>query len=226
MPDLAVPRRNALASRRPLRSVRAEIAAIVMASHETDSRVNWFCLRAQPRREHIAALNLRRRVGVDVFAPRIRIHRAARSGASALIAEPLFPGYVFARFDFAGQFRHVISTSGITGVVRFGTQPPAIANGVIDFLRAQMAAADRPAAAPFFAEGMWVRIVAGYFRQVEGRVVSFDSKTERVRLLLNLLGQDVQVSVPARQLVSLDGQAAALPRGLLVSQLPVAPVAG
>ena len=171
---------------------------------DTATPPGWFCLRTQPRREQAAALNLRRRVGVEVFAPRILVRNHARAGAMGALAEALFPGYVFARFSYPHQLRHVVSTFGVTGIVRFGDQAPAVADGVIDFLRAQVRLASESSPAPVFGAGDWVKIVAGCFRNIEGRVLSFDSKTERARLLLSLLGREIQVSVPAQQLAGAD----------------------
>ncbi len=174
-----------------------------MNASETTSRTGWYCLRTQPRREFVAAQNLRERVGVEVFAPRIRVRRCTRNGLVSALAEALFPGYLFARFDYPQQLRYVVSTSGVTGVVRFGAQPPAVADGIIDFLRSQVRLTEQERGEPVLGEGTWVRIVGGCFRDVEGRVLSFDSRTERVRVLLSLLGRDVQISVMAQQLVAL-----------------------
>ncbi|HWA87138.1 MAG TPA: transcription termination/antitermination NusG family protein [Opitutus sp.] len=195
-----------------------------MNSAETTARSGWFCLRTQPRREHTAAQNLRQRVGVDVFAPRILVRHRTRGGLMAL-AEALFPGYVFARFNYAEQVRHVVSTQGITGVVRFGGCAPAVADGVIEFLRAQVSLASQAGPAPVFEAGAWVRIVSGCFRDIEGRVLSFDSKTERVRLLLSLLGQEIQVSVPVRELAEAGESRPRLPEGLLADEAHSAPLA-
>src|SRR5256885_9917179 len=41
----------------------------------------WYCARTQPKHEHIAAANLRKRLGLDVFHPRLRLERATRRGA-------------------------------------------------------------------------------------------------------------------------------------------------
>ncbi len=196
-----------------------------MNSLETISRLGWYCLRTQPRREFVAALNLRRRTGVDVFAPRIQVRRSARSGVVSALAEALFPGYLFARFEYPQQLRHVVSTTGVTGVVSFGSQPPVVADHVIDFLRAHVRLAETDRGQPIFTEGTWVRIVGGCFRDVEGRVLSFDTRTDRVRVLLSLLGRDVQVSVMAQQLVALPQETGAQRAAPIVLQNVAAPLA-
>ncbi len=191
------------------------IQLVMIITAGVDSRQDWFCLRSQPRREHVAAAHLRDRVGVGVFAPRIHVRKSLRSGRVADFAEPLFPGYLFARFRYREQWRQVVSTQGVSGVVSFGEQVPAVADGVIDYLRAQIATSDQLGPAPLFAAGAWVRIVNGCFRNTEGQVVHFDSRTERVRLLLTLLGREIQVSVPADRLVALSDCAHRYPPGLL-----------
>lgn len=178
------------------------------------TQTGWFCLRTQPRREQVAALNLAERVRVDVFAPRIRVTRTVR-GLLASAAEALFPGYVFARFRYPDQARHVASTTGVTGLVTFGGPPPVVEDRVIEFLRAQAGSALHDAQVPLFEEGTWVRITSGAFHDAEGKVVHFDPRTERVRLLLTLLGREIQISLPAQQLMAASRPRGQYPSGLL-----------
>jgi transcriptional antiterminator RfaH len=178
---------------------------------------NWFCLRAQARREHIAAANLRERVGIEVFAPRIRRILNTRHGLAVNATEALFPGYLFGRFDYRAQMRHVVSTCGVVGMVAFGGQPPAIADPIIDYLRTEVLQADQAAAAPVLEEGAWVRILSGCFEYLEGRVLHFDPRTERIRLLLTLLGNEVQVTVTAERVALLSDSRPHYPSGLVLA---------
>lgn len=189
---------NPLASPPPRQTLRFRIMNLA----DTAPQLGWFCLRARPRREFTVAGVLRQRVGVEVFAPRIKTVTTNRCGSSGLGMEALFPGYLFARFVYPHQLRHVVSTAGVNGVVKLGRETPAIADGVIEFLRAQVRLVDDNA--PVFEEGAWVRIVGGCFRESAGRVLSADSGSDRVRVLLTLLGREIQVSIPARQLVADD----------------------
>jgi transcriptional antiterminator RfaH len=177
--------------------------------------INWFCLRSEPKREHIAAANLRDRVSVDVFAPRIRGSHTNRRGVTANMTEALFPGYLFARFSYASQFRHVVSTTGVCGIVSFGGRPPAIADSIIDHLRQEVSVAERVPMAPVLEQGAWVKILAGCFQYIEGRVLHFDPRSDRVRLLLALLGSEVQVSVPSRHVALTTPVRTSYPPGLM-----------
>lgn len=163
--------------------------------------LGWFCLRSEGRREHVAALNLARRSDVEAFAPRIRVRRECRSGGVATTTEALFPGYLFARFAYPDQVRRVISTTGVLGLVTFGGPPPRMDDVVIDNLRRHAAPAANAPLSPVFEAGDWVRVAAGCFRGTEGRVRELDAGHDRVCVLLSLLGHEVEISMPADQLL-------------------------
>lgn len=179
--------------------------------------LSWFCLRSEAKREHVAAANLRERVAVEVFAPRIRGAHPTRRGALATATEALFPGYLFARFAYPAQLRHVVSTTGVTGIVTFGGRPPAVADRVIEHLRGEVALAEHTPIAPVIEAGAWVRILSGCFQYIEGRVIHFDPRSDRVRLLLALLGNEVQVSVPSRHVALTTPARTLYPSGLMAA---------
>lgn len=178
---------------------------------------SWYCLRSEPKREHIAAANLRDRVEVEAFAPRIRGCYTTRRGLAQNSTEALFPGYLFARFSYPHQVRHVVSTTAVSGIVTFGGRPPVVGDTVIEHLRREVAQADKTPLAPIIEAGAWVRILSGCFQYIEGRVLHFDPRSDRVRLLLALLGNEVQVSVPSRHVAPTTPVRAAYPSGLVAS---------
>ena len=181
----------------------------------------WYCLRVMARREHVAALNLTQRTGVPVFSPRIRVAKSSASGVRTLVTEALFPGYVFAHFRYPYDARHVASTPGVLGLVSFGSAPPAIADRVIEQLSEEVRKeADAPIA-PLFEEGALVRIIAGCFQGSEGRVLQASPTSTRISILLNLLGQEIQVSMPGDQVIGSDQSGGNLPAGLRAPSHPV-----
>jgi len=168
--------------------------------------LGWFCLRAAGRREHLAALNLARRNAIEAFAPRIRVRREIRTGGVRTVTEALFPGYLFARFHYPAQIRHVVSTSDVLGVVSFGGPPPRLDDATIAHLRQHASPSVAAQLSPVFAEGDWVRVAAGCLRGTEGRVQAFAAGGDRVCVLLCLLGHDVEISLPGEQLISRIGR--------------------
>jgi transcriptional antiterminator RfaH len=79
----------------------------------------WFCLRAEPKREHLAGIALRRLFGIECVSPRLRFRKLTQRGPVWFV-EAMFPGYLFARFSYPTQRRAVESSHGIRGIVRFG----------------------------------------------------------------------------------------------------------
>src|SRR5216117_1854773 len=69
----------------------------------------WFCLRAQTKREHLAAIGLRKQYQITCFAPRLRMRKLTRRGAVWFV-EAMFPGYFFAQFDYVTERRDRKST--------------------------------------------------------------------------------------------------------------------
>lgn len=176
--------------------------------------LGWFCLRAAGRREHLAALNLSSRNAIEAFAPRIRVRREVRRGGVRTVTEALFPGYLFARFDYPAQVRRVMGTTDVLGLVAFGGPPPRLDDTTIDQLRRHATPADTAPLSPVFEEGSWVRIAAGCLRGTEGRVQEPASGHGRVCVLLCLLGHDVEVSLPGDQLINRTGLPRLLPAAL------------
>ena len=73
----------------------------------------WYGLRTQPKHEHIAAANLGRNLGLEVFNPRLRLERATRRGVVRVI-EPLFPCYLFVRCALSNrldEIRHALEAN-------------------------------------------------------------------------------------------------------------------
>lgn len=209
-----------------IRTTDMNSATTYSANFTTDGSLSaavreWYCVRVLARREHIAALNLSRRTGVPVFSPRIRCRGKSRKERAAAVTEALFPGYVFARFNYPAEARFVASTPGVLGLVSFGGPPRSVSDTIIGQLGAEVDRAASLPVAPLFEEGAWVRIVAGCFQGSEGRVLHATAASTRISVLLNLLGQDVQVSMHGDQLVGADSGKATVPAGLLAGKDPV-----
>lgn len=182
--------------------------------------LSWFCLRAAGRREHLAATNLTRRNAIEAFAPRIRVRQEVRSGGGRTITEALFPGYLFARFSYPEQLRHVVSATDVLGLVTFGGPPPRVDETTVEHLRQHATPDAGTPLSPVFAAGDWVRVIAGGLRGTEGRVCTGAAGRDRVCVLLCLLGHDVEISVPGDQLLGRVDQPKRLPAALRVAPEP------
>jgi transcriptional antiterminator RfaH len=154
----------------------------------------WYCLRAQPKHEHIAAAHLRQYEGVEVFCPRVRIQRSTRRGL-VWFTEALFPNYLFARFEMTQWLARVRSCQGVSGIVRFGIDVPEVPPQALDDLRSYMDDAELKTINFTIAEGDSVEIVEGPFRGQNGVVRQLLPARERVKILLEVLGGATEVDL-------------------------------
>ena len=154
----------------------------------------WFCLRAQPKHEHLAATALRRHMEIRCFAPRVRFRKPTRRGAVWFV-EAMFPGYVFAEFHFATQHRQVEYSSGVQGVVRFGDQFATVDPALIESLQEKAGDDEMVTYNPEIEVGQSVQIAEGPFQGIEALVTRLLPARERIRVLLEFLGRSIEMEV-------------------------------
>ena len=153
----------------------------------------WFCVRCQTKREHIAASHLREIEGIEVFCPRLRYRKATRRGKIWWV-EPMFPGYVLAKFNIAEMERAVMFCQGVRGLVRFGSEIPAVPDSFVEALKREISSrkgAEEPelvTLSPTIEIGDEVEVAHGPFQGMQGTVLAVPSATERVKILLEFLG--------------------------------------
>ena len=184
-----------------------------------DADALWFCLKSQPKHEHIAAAHLavshhgQSGTVVEVFLPRVRFKRATRQG-TVWVTEALFPGYLFARFDWQSGLRLVQHSRGVRGVVHFGERWPAIPESAIRELQ-QVIGTDEPRTIPEnFTPGDEVEITEGAMRGLRAVVMRIMPGRERIAVLMEFLGRQTMIELPRHFLVKEgDERAGILPGG-------------
>ncbi|MFM7181066.1 MAG: transcription termination/antitermination protein NusG [Verrucomicrobiales bacterium] len=173
--------------------------------HEPVSRLlsepAWFCLRSRTKAEHLAAVQVARHEGVEVFCPRLRFRRNTRRGPVWFV-EALFPGYFFARFSPNLQLRDILHTQGVTGIIEFGDRPTEVGDADIAALRGLMNTEDLRVLDDSISEGTATEVVTGPFRGIEVVVTRILPSRDRVRILLEFLGGMREIEVSSVQLAS------------------------
>jgi len=159
----------------------------------------WYCARTQPKHEHIAARNLRSRLGLDVFNPRLRMEKATRRGVVRTI-EPLFPCYVFVRCRLADRVDEIRYTYGISSLVHFGPTIPAVSESVIEELRQCFESEELMDVEDRLMPGSQVTLVEGPFLGSQGVIVRVMPAKQRVQILLDFLGRTTLTEVDRKTL--------------------------
>lgn len=166
-----------------------------------DTTLCWYLVRTKSKQDARVAANLRS-WGIETLAPVVRDGRDSHTKAHR--QEPLFPGYVFARFKLAPLLGKVRLTRGVHSVVGFGECATVVDDAVVDMLKSHLDE-DGCAQARAPIAGDRVRVMEGPLRSLEG-IFERQSANERVVILLALLGAHARVEI-ARSAIQSTGTA-------------------
>jgi transcriptional antiterminator RfaH len=162
--------------------------------------ISWYAVYTRPQAEAKALDNLLRQ-GYAAYLPRYRTEVShARRRRSVL--RPVFPRYLFAGIDRAAmRWRPILSTSGVSDVVRAGDEPMPVMPEIVEVLRERERTGvfDRLARRRSLRLGERVRISAGAFEDMIGRLVELPDH-DRVVVLLEVLGRPVRTQLETASL--------------------------
>jgi transcriptional antiterminator RfaH len=183
-----------------MHDARASFPVMEQGQDAAISTLAWFCLRTQPKHEHIAAGYLEQFEDVEVFNPRIEYTRSTRLGP-ALVRESMFPNYLFARFDWKHSLAKVRYANGVRGVVHFGDRWPTLPNSVITDLRALVGVTGLHVLPSALAPGDKVALSGGVFHGLEAVITQVMPASSRVVVLMTFLGDQRFVELEATKVV-------------------------
>jgi len=173
---------------------------MIQSSKQPIRRTAWYCVRTQSKREAVAAGQLELLGGVEVFAPRIRFRRNTKRG-KVWFEEALFPGYIFARFDFQTLFRRVSSTVGVRGLVRFRGDCAIVPDWMIETLRDERFD-EGPVTIelPMVKVGDETVLSEGALCGLHAVITQVCSGGERVKVLMEMMGTMIEAEVSTEDL--------------------------
>ena len=161
----------------------------------------WFALAVKPRFDKAVARALESK-GYETLVPLYKKQQgyAARSKESDL---PLFPGYVFCRFNALTRLP-ILTTPGVTQILGTGNRPVPLSDTEIISLQTAIKAQVPLEPFPFLEVGQRVRIEAGVLAGVVGIVIRF-KQVLRLVLSVTLLQRSVSLEIDRHQ-VSVEGE--------------------
>ncbi|HJN23548.1 MAG TPA: transcriptional activator RfaH [Rhodospirillales bacterium] len=157
----------------------------------------WYVVQTRFRCENLARANLRRQ-RYEVFLPQY-LKRRRHARRTEWVKAPLFPRYLFVRLDIeTARWLPVRSTIGVHSMVCNGEIPAPVPENIVEDIRSRE---DEDGlvilgAGQTFSKGQPVQVLSGAFCD---RVGLYDCVTddERVIILLDLLGRQTKVRIPA-----------------------------
>ena len=151
----------------------------------------WYALYVRSRHEKSVSAQLETK-DYEVFLPLYRV-RHQWADRWKTVSLPLFPGYVFCRFDAATR-SPVLGTSGVIDVVRMGCEPAPVKTSEIEAIRLVV---NSPLSVEPYASlvrGQRVTVRGGPLKGLTGTLLDF-RKTVRLAISVELLCRSVIVEM-------------------------------
>ena len=164
------------------------------------TQLPWYALQCWLRKESQIAAQLEDQ-GLECFLPKYRRMREW-SDRKKEVEQPLFPGYLFCRFEYTRR-RPVVVTPGVLQIVGCGRTPMPIEDREIEAIQIAVESGIPSQPWPYLEVGERVRIHTGKLSGLEGILVNFKGH-HRVVLSVSLLQRSVALEVDLSWVTSLE----------------------
>jgi transcription antitermination factor NusG len=155
------------------------------------SSLQWYALQLRTRWENTTATFLNNK-GYETFLPTCESLNQVR-GNSKKVTAPLFPGYVFCRFDALRRLP-ILVTPGVIKVVGRGRIPVPVEDDVLEAIQKMVSTGLRVEPCPYLVVGQRVRIEHGALTGVEG-ILTRIKGAHRIVVSISLLHRSVAVEI-------------------------------
>jgi transcriptional antiterminator RfaH len=159
---------------------------------------NWYVIKTKAKREDLAAANLDG-AGLEIFNPKIK-QLENLFGNKVWVERPLFPSYIFSKFDVFVNYRRVKYAGGVREVVGFGAGPVPVDENIIKVISNRVDSKGFFEIDQLLNEGDMVEIVEGPLEGLVGILEQKRSGGERVAVLLNTINYQARVLIESNQL--------------------------
>lgn len=155
----------------------------------------WYAIHTKPRQEDRADNNLMA-WRVETFAPKIRGRNYnPYTGKATFVIKPLFPRYIFARFNASDLLHKVNFTRGVQSVVSFCGEPCPVDEEIIRVIQSRKGADGLIKMDEDLHPGDRVIIGEGPLRNLEGIFNGYCKDEERASILLTTVNYQSRVII-------------------------------
>ena len=155
----------------------------------------WFILQYKANSHHQAAENLKRQ-GFETFLP---LHDTTSRKASRFInsTQPLFPGYMFIRFNRAESEWHKINnTYGVSRLITFDSVLISIPTSFVDSLKKRYDLSGKLLPIQKLKKGDQVTVLTGPFANFIAIIEKYEAD-QRIWILIDLMGRKIRIQTPS-----------------------------
>ncbi|WP_269541318.1 transcription termination/antitermination protein NusG [Cerasicoccus fimbriatus] len=159
----------------------------------------WFCVKTQPRRERAAYKTLLTLPEVEAILPMARYPKQNSKG-KRMTSEAIFPGYLFCRFSPVNSSRAVQYSQGVAYIIKRGDKLVSLRDELIEEIRELAPEGVLELEPKPLMPGERVRLIQGIFSGSEAEVVGLAPSAERVKVLLEILGREQEITLPLEEI--------------------------
>ena len=160
----------------------------------SNSPLEWYVIQTKPKKEGEAKSYLSMK-GLEIFNPLME-NFVIRNGTINKEYKPLFPGYMFGKFDLEQDYSLVRWGRGVKKVLSLGGgYPTPLAEEVIEIIKRRTDSYGIVRKSYHFEANDRIRIKSGPLKDLLGIFERWVSDSERVRVLLNLIGYQPEVEL-------------------------------
>jgi len=158
----------------------------------------WFILQFKPNSHHLAAKNLNRQ-GFETFLP---LHETTSRKLSRFIntSKPLFPGYMFIKFDkLESEWHKINSTYGVSRLITFNSILKSMPIGFVDSLMKRYDLSGKLLPIQKLKKGDQVTVLTGPFANFIATVEKYEDD-QRIWVLMDLMGRKSKIQATTDKL--------------------------
>lgn len=157
----------------------------------------WYLVRTKQHKEAFVRSMLSRRIP-DCFLPLLRTSQKQWGRMNSSIV-PLFPGYIFANFNFDMMYKSIQRMPGVVGVVCAGSEPSEVSTAIIHEIKRRESDGVIELPPKAYRIGEPVNVISGPLSGLNAVFDHYLSGSERVALILTLIGgASVRVILPSQ----------------------------
>lgn len=167
---------------------------------ESSSKAAWYAVQVRSRKEAHIATQIQGH-GIECLLP---LYKSVRKWSDRVkeLEQPLFPGYLFCKFDFQDR-RPVVTTPGVLQIVGYGRTAIPVSEQEIQALQLAVSSGIPRQPWPYLEVGQRVRVIYGTLTGLEGILVNMKGN-HRVVLSVSLLQRSVAMEVETSWLVPVE----------------------
>lgn len=157
--------------------------------------IRWYVLRTMTGQEDRVKTRLENKEEcLNILLPKNEITYKVR-GKERKRLKPLFPGYIFVQMELQDEYRYLVkNTPGVINFIGFGNKPSSVEDIEIENILEMIEKGEAKEPTPFEV-GDHVHVTEGPFMGVSGFVSNVDSKKDKLKVDVEILGKRVPVEL-------------------------------